>query len=155
MRSHVMCACALLLTVSTAFGQSYNLRVHLKSGSTITVPADSISRMAFSLATGIQDASTSGYAPTAFRLLQNYPNPFNPSTTIAYETISTSDVRLRIYDTRGALIRDLVHDAQSAGLHQVIWDGTDDGGAHVASGVYISVVQCGGQMLSRKMILMK
>jgi hypothetical protein len=155
MRSHVMCACALLLAVSAAFGQSYDLKIHLKSGQTVTVPADSIRRMAFSLTTGIRDAGTSDYAPTAFRVLQNYPNPFNPSTTIAYETVSTSDVRLRVYDTRGALIRDLVHEAQAAGLHLVVWDGTDDGGAHVASGVYISVVQCGGQVLSRKMILMK
>lgn len=155
MRSPLLCACALVLTVSGAFGQSYDLKIHLKSGSTVTVPADSIRRIAFSLITAVEDAGTSNYAPTAFRLLQNYPNPFNPSTTIAYETASSADVRLRIYDTRGALIRDLVHEAQAAGLHQVVWDGTDDNRSHVASGVYISVVQCGGQVLSRKMILMK
>jgi hypothetical protein len=155
MRSNVMCACALLLAVSGAFGQSYDLKIHLKTGQTASVPIDSIRWMAFSLTTGIQDAGTSNYAPTAFRLLQNFPNPFNPSTTIVYETASTADVRLRIYDTRGALIRDLVHESQTAGTHQVVWDGTDEGRAHVASGVYISVVQCGGQVLSRKMILMK
>lgn len=155
MRSLVLCAAILLLMVPGAYGQSYNMKIHLRSGQTITVAIDSVARMSFSQVTGFQEAGTSAYAPTAFRLLQNYPNPFNPSTTIVYETAGTANVRVRIFDTRGALIRDLLHEAQSSGLHQVVWDGMDNTRAHVASGVYISVVQCGGQVLSRTMILMK
>ncbi|MBK7258009.1 MAG: T9SS type A sorting domain-containing protein [Ignavibacteriae bacterium] len=155
MRPLVICAAILLLMSSGAFGQSYDMKIHLKSGQTITVPIDSVARMSFAQITGFQAAGTSSYAPTAFRLLQNYPNPFNPSTTIVYETTGSSDVRVRIFDTRGALIRDLLHEGQSSGLHHVVWDGMDNSRAHVASGVYISVVQCGGHVLSRTMILMK
>jgi flagellar hook assembly protein FlgD len=95
------------------------------------------------------------YTPTAFRVLQNYPNPFNPSTTIVYETTGTSEVTVRVYDVTGSLIRDLVRESQQGGRHLVSWDGTDNTRAHVSSGVYISVVQCAGQVMSRKMILMK
>lgn len=147
--------CILLLLSPLAYGQSYNMNVHLKSGQTIVVPIDSVRRMAFSLTTAVSDPSSATAIPTAFRMLQNYPNPFNPSTTIFYETAATSEIRVRIFDTRGALIKDLVHESQSAGLHQIVWDGTDNAQAHVASGVYISVAQCDGQVLSRKMILMK
>jgi hypothetical protein len=155
MRSLLLYGAILLLMGSSAYGQSYDMKIHLKAGQTITVPLDSVTHMSFAQVTGFQDAGTSSFAPTAFRVLQNYPNPFNPSTTIVYETIGTWDVRVRVFDTRGALIRDLLHEAQSSGLHQVVWDGMDNSRAHVASGVYISVVQCGGQVLSRTMILMK
>jgi hypothetical protein len=131
------------------------MKINLKAGPTDTVPIDSVRRVTFALATGFAESSTSAYAPAAFRILQNFPNPFNPSTTIVYETAGASEVRVRVFDTRGALIRDLVHEAQSAGMHQVVWDGTGNGQVHVASGVYISVVHSGGQVLSRKMILMK
>lgn len=155
MRSLLLCAVAVVLIASGANGQSYTMKIHLRSGQSVTVPIDSVKRMSFAQVTGFNDAVGTTYAPTAFRLLQNFPNPFNPSTTIVYETAGTSNVRVRIFDTRGALIRDLLDTQQAAGLHQVVWDGTDNSHGHVASGVYISVVQCGGQALSRTMILMK
>ncbi len=147
--------CIMLVLAPFALGQSFTMKVHLKAGQTVTVPIDSVRRMVFSQATAVSEPWSSASAPVAFRLLQNYPNPFNPSTTIVYETAGTADVQVRIFDTRGALIKDLLHEGQQAGLHQVVWDGMDNGGSHVASGVYISVVRCAGQVLSRKMILMK
>jgi hypothetical protein len=147
--------CIILMLCPPVYGQSYSMKIHLKSGQTVVVPIDSVRRIVFAQTTAVSDPADATVAPTAFRLLQNYPNPFNPATTIVYETTGASDVRVRIYDTRGALIRDLLHESQPAGLHQVVWDGTDNGQTLVASGVYISVAQCDGQVLSRKMILMK
>ncbi len=147
--------CIFLLLCPLAYGQSYNMTIHLKSGQTVVVPIDSVRRMAFLQTTAVSDPAGSTAVPAAFRVMQNYPNPFNPSTTIAYEIPGTALVRVRIFDTRGALIRDLVHESQAAGLHQVVWDGTDNARMLAASGVYISVTQCDGQMLSRKMILVK
>jgi hypothetical protein len=155
MRSLVLYVSIVLFTGACAYAQSYAMKIHLKAGQTVTVPIDSVRRMVFVAETGFQETGSPAYTPTAFRLLQNYPNPFNPSTTIMYEIVTTSDVRVRIFDSRGALIRDLLHESQSAGLHQVVWDGSDNGQVHVSSGVYIAVVQCGGQVLSRTMILMK
>jgi subtilisin family serine protease len=76
--------------------------------------------------------------PGAFALEQNYPNPFNPSTTIRYALPSAGPVRLTIYSILGERVRTLVDaEAREAGYHEAVWNGTDDGGRSVASGVYI------------------
>jgi hypothetical protein len=155
MRSLLLCACFLFLIGPGAYGQSYTMKVHLKTGGTVTIPIDEVQRVSFSQTTAVADPTLTDYTPTAFHVLQNYPNPFNPVTTIVYEITGTSDVTVRVYDVRGSLIKDLLHESQQAGRHVVSWDGTDNARSHVSSGVYITVVQCAGQVLSRKMILMK
>ena len=64
-------------------------------------------------------------------------------------------MRVRVYSLDGSLVKELVHETQSAGSHQVIWDGTGADQARVASGVYLYVVQSGTQIASRQMILVK
>ena len=93
--------------------------------------------------------------PTEFALEQNYPNPFNPVTAINYQLPSVSDVKLKIYNTLGQLVKTLVSQKQSAGNYAVQWDGTNDLGERVASGIYIYRLQAGDFIQSRKMILMK
>ena len=65
------------------------------------------------------------------------PNPFNPETSISFELPAQSQVRLEIFDVVGQQVRTLVADALSAGPHQVLWNGRDDAGAKVGSGIYI------------------
>lgn len=155
MRFLVLCAFTFCLICQNASGQSYALRVHLKTGETVSIPIDDIRHVVFSQTTGVREGPTAEQAPLAFRLLQNYPNPFNPSTTLVYETATTSDVSVRIFDLKGALIRDLLHEVQGAGRYLVSWDGTDNTRAHVSSGAYFCVVQSGGQVLSRRLLLLK
>jgi len=69
--------------------------------------------------------------------LQNYPNPFNPETVIQYELPRKGIVKLDIYNLLGRRIRKLVEQEQDCGLYSVVWDGRDEQGASVASGVYI------------------
>jgi len=75
--------------------------------------------------------------PGAFSLAQNAPNPFNPSTTIRFTVPQTGDVKLVIYDVNGRTVRTLVEAQTPAGVHEVVWDGTDMVGRSVASGVYV------------------
>ncbi|MEZ4745917.1 MAG: alpha-amylase family glycosyl hydrolase [Calditrichia bacterium] len=103
---------------------------------------------------GIDD-ELPGTAPLQFALAQNYPNPFNPTTAISYQLPSISDVNLKIYNTLGQLVKTLVSQKQSAGNYAVQWDGTNDLGERVASGIYIYRLQAGDFIQSRKMILMK
>lgn len=152
MRSQALSVGILLLLSSGAFGQSYDMTVHLSSGQTVTVALDDVRCVEFANLTGVHDP---GYAPQVFQLLQNYPNPFNPSTTIAYEIPDVADVTVRVYDLRGALVNELLHETQTAGRHQVAWDGTDSGRSGVSSGVYFCAVECGGRALSQKLILVK
>jgi hypothetical protein len=85
----------------------------------------------------------------------NYPNPFNPTTTILYHTSVTSEIKLRIYDVRGQLIRLLVDESVGPGEHTIVWDGTDAHGKYAGSGVYFLHLKTGQNVLTRKMILLK
>jgi len=85
----------------------------------------------------------------------NYPNPFNPTTTISFETQVECNVAIDIYNVKGQLINTLVNDTFDAGSHSLIWNGTDDNGNTVPSGVYFYKTKSGKYTTSKKMILMK
>jgi photosystem II stability/assembly factor-like uncharacterized protein len=74
--------------------------------------------------------------PQDFSLLQNYPNPFNPTTTIRYALPEAARVNLSIYNMLGQRVATLTEEAQNAGYHEAIWDGRNEAGVPVASGVY-------------------
>jgi hypothetical protein len=98
-----------------------------------------------------------GAAPAPrFELGQNIPNPFNPRTLIRYTLPAPSGDRNDIYDTMGRRVRALVHsDSESAGPHTAIWDGTDDRGRAVASGVYFYRLDAGAASEVRRMVLIR
>ncbi len=94
--------------------------------------------------------------PEEYALEANYPNPFNPSTTIRYQLPAAGYVSLMVYDLTGKLIRTLVSAARPAGYHRAVWDGTDQRGATVATGVYFYRIAVDNAFVqTRKMVLMK
>ncbi|GEM_PF-1985437 len=99
--------------------------------------------------------SESEHLPADYDLDQNFPNPFNPFTVIRYTVMSGSHVELTIYDVLGRTIRTFVDDPKSGGTYSLIWDGTDDKGACVATGVYFYRLSADGFVQTRKMMLLK
>ena len=93
--------------------------------------------------------------PERFVLRQNYPNPFNPVTTIRFALPRTEQVTLVVYDIHGREIRTLLDARKPAGRYQIRWDGTNQSGVPVASGVYFYRLQAGRFVAERKMILMR
>jgi hypothetical protein len=93
--------------------------------------------------------------PEGYTLRQNYPNPFNPGTTIGYNLPVRAAVRIDIFNVLGQRVRTLVNQPQSAGSHNVVWDGTDDSGRQQAGGVYFYRARLGEVTVSRKMIMIK
>jgi len=93
--------------------------------------------------------------PEGFQLQQNYPNPFNPQTEIAYSLPEGSYVKLTVYNILGQKVRVLVDEYQSAGIRKVTWDGRDERGERVASGIYLYKLQAEGLAQTKKMILTK
>jgi hypothetical protein len=91
--------------------------------------------------------------PTQFALRQNYPNPFNPQTAIAYSLPQEGNVRLVIYNMLGQMVRKLVDENQAAGHKRILWDGNNEFGVRVSSGVYFYRIEFGKQKLIGKMIL--
>lgn len=90
-----------------------------------------------------------------FSLAQNYPNPFNPETSIRFNLPINSKVDLYIYNAVGQRIRTLVSTRMSAGTHAAIWDGLNDLGQKVASGVYFYSIKAGDFSKTMKMVMIK
>jgi hypothetical protein len=108
--------------------------------------------------TGVQDRDVSS-TPDGYQLYQNYPNPFNMETTLQYELPQSGQVVLSIYNLQGQKIRTLSQGQEQAGLHTATWDGKNDSGAIVSTGVYIYQLQIKNHdksfTLSRKTALIK
>ncbi|MCX6833851.1 MAG: T9SS type A sorting domain-containing protein [candidate division Zixibacteria bacterium] len=103
--------------------------------------------------TGVGDEP--GNLPLEFALHANYPNPFNPTTTIRYDLPEQADVRIAVYNVVGQVVRTLVNRPVSAGQYETVWDGRDDSGRQVSSGVYLYRMTAGDFTQSRKMLLLK
>jgi hypothetical protein len=88
--------------------------------------------------------------PSAFTLSQNYPNPFNPTTTIMYQLSAPSVVVLKVYDVLGREVATLANGKESAGMHQVEFNGS-----RLASGVYFYRLSAGNFFETKKMLLLK
>jgi len=93
--------------------------------------------------------------PLNYALSQNYPNPFNPETQIWYSLHKAGDVNLILYDLTGRKIKTLVNNYFPAGFHNVVWDGFNDNGEQVASGLYIYQLTVNGLQFSKKMNLLR
>jgi hypothetical protein len=94
-------------------------------------------------------------APARFTLASNYPNPFNPETTIEFSLDKANDVTLNVYSITGQLVRTLINQSMAVGDHLVKFNGRDDLGQILSSGVYFYQLQSGDQVATNKMILMK
>ncbi|HQP26293.1 MAG TPA: chitobiase/beta-hexosaminidase C-terminal domain-containing protein [Candidatus Syntrophosphaera sp.] len=92
---------------------------------------------------------------TPTRLLGNYPNPFNPSTTISFTTAKAAPVQITIYNLKGQAVRTWNLETEVGGNHSVQWDGLDDNGLSLSSGVYFYRMFSGAYSSTRKMVLMK
>jgi hypothetical protein len=102
---------------------------------------------------GVLDDDGTGDPVT--RLYQNHPNPFNPRTAIRFSLAADSPVKLVIFDVNGRRVRMLVDRSLKAGTHEVIWDGSDDAGHTVASGLFWSQLQAGSYTSNKKMVVLK
>jgi hypothetical protein len=88
-------------------------------------------------------------------LLPNYPNPFNPSTTISFDNVVEGNVRIDIFNVKGQRITTLTNQHYGIGLHKLVWEGRDDFGTQVGSGVYLYRMTSENHSETRRMILMK
>ena len=144
----------LFMASSVLYGQSYHLNVNLNNGKTVSIAVTDIQKLLFTNLTEINDTANQQPVQT-FQLLNNYPNPFNPTTTIEYQIPENSTVTVSVFDINGKLVKNLVKAEQNAGLHQIAWDGTNQNGIKVASGIYIYLVKAGNLSSSKTMILLK
>ncbi len=100
-------------------------------------------------------AQTNSMIPEGFTLSQNYPNPFNLNTAISFSLPAPSEVNLTVYNIMGQKVKTLAQGWFEAGSHTVTWDGTNESGSVVASGIYFYNLNAGNQIVTKKMSLLK
>ena len=93
--------------------------------------------------------------PRVTALYQNEPNPFNPTTRISFDLAQKGQVEIRIFDVSGRRVRDLAHGELAAARHVVTWNGLDDAGHRVSSGVYFYRLVTDDYSATRKMVVLK
>ncbi|MDA3813546.1 MAG: Ig-like domain-containing protein [Candidatus Cloacimonetes bacterium] len=104
----------------------------------------------------VEEGSDAGdILPVTTDLNQNYPNPFNPTTTINYSIIDAGRVRIEIFNIKGEKIRTLVDESKNVGYHSAVWNGRDNNGKSVASGMYFYNMVTDEYHKTRKMLLIK
>jgi hypothetical protein len=123
----------------------------LKTGSTDGLPIGDPNW--FGITTAV--AKTSAKVPTAFSLSNAYPNPFNPTTNIAFTVAKSENVRLVVFNILGQQIKTLVNGVMKAGSYTATWNGKDEFGSSVASGIYFYRLESQSFNSTKKMILMK
>lgn len=99
--------------------------------------------------------SDPNFKPDNYSLAQNYPNPFNSTTTIYYTLPQPAKVTIKLYNVVGKEIKTLIEQAQSAGKNSIDWDGTDQSGRTVSSGVYFYRLTADGKIITKKMTLLR
>ncbi|GBD88412.1 flagellar basal body rod modification protein [bacterium BMS3Abin03] len=144
----------VILSAATAFAQS-TMNIMFTDGTQTTYTIGDVSSITFENVTSIEDLKNLTSIVNEFRVLQNYPNPFNPSTSIEYYLPDQGLVKINIFNINGELINTVTNGYQSAGQHKTLWDGTNESGMKVASGLYIYRVAFNQKVISKKMLLIK
>jgi len=106
------------------------------------------------ISTDVQEIPTAEL-PSTYSLAQNYPNPFNPSTVIEFTVPVRGDVRVSVYNLLGQRVATLVNQPMSPGTYRTDWNGRDEAGNPVASGIYFYRLEAEQFLKTRKMILLK
>ena len=138
---------------SVAWSQEYVMHVKKDDGSATSINIQDIGKITFTL--GSTDIKDLIHTKMKFTLSQNYPNPFNPSTSIEYEVPEQGMVSVKVYNALGQEVRALFRGDQRAGKHTVRWDGRNNAGSTVSSGMYIYRIDFQGKALAKKMLMLK
>ena len=139
------------------WAQSYHLHLNFKNGTAASYSVSDIQQITFSGVTNIgpEDTEKIKQIVETFLLFQNYPNPFNATTTFEYEISKPGRVEIKIFNISGRLVKRIMNEFQEAGVHKTIWDGKNEYGQSVTSGLYVYHVEFENSILLKKMMLVK
>lgn len=142
-------------TVSNIPTQSYTVIATKIGVSTVSQSLLVYGNESLDMVINAPTANDDSYIPVSSASLSTYPNPFNPNTNISFTTPKDSKVNVRIFNVKGQCIKSLMSNNLKAGLHSLKWDGTDNNGHRVTSGIYMVRLQGEGFKNSHKITLMK
>ena len=143
-----------------SFQDSYYNGTSAETAASVAVGGgESVYSASITLSSASTDVGQEGALPTAFSLDQNYPNPFNPTTEISFALPKDAEVKLTIYNILGKEVKTLYAGKKSAGIYTLTWDGTNDLGVKLSSGVYIYRLEAKANgerfVQTRRMLMLK
>jgi hypothetical protein len=147
----------LFAAAAISHAQTYYMNVWSK-GKQTSIPVQNIQRITFSnIASSVGNTGNDKVTAMVsnFQLLQNYPNPFNPSTAIQYQIPNGGAVEVKIFSIKGELVKTFNKTYSGSGSYSVTWDGRNESGQAVASGLYLYCVSYGHSVMMRKMTFVK
>ncbi len=145
----------LFLFYLCSWAQEHTMTINFNDGGTLILPLDEIETMTFEEMTDPVHIETAQKVISQFTLLQNYPNPFNLCTRISFVLPENGDAEISIFNVNGKLVKALYSGMLTEGNHELPWNGQDENGNIVASGVYFYQVNFENEIISKKMILVK
>ena len=145
----------LLFLFFTTLDASDILIVNNSDGTVVTYSIEDINKITFDTTLVNIDGKKLKNVLKAFTLFQNYPNPFNPTTMIKYNLPKSGNTEIRIFNMTGQLVKTLSKMNDAPGVQQVSWNGKNEVGRSVASGLYVYQVKFNNLVISKKMILIR
>ena len=109
----------------------------------------------FRLVQGLRKGTISDNLPSRFCLYQNFPNPFNSSTTIQFDLPKAGAVKIEVFNILGQRVKTLINDYKSPGHHLVVWNGENESGDAIASGIYLYRIETTNNSDVKKLLLLK
>ena len=107
------------------------------------------------IVTSVKEPILDNSNPTEFHLFQNYPNPFNANTLINFFLPYTTEIEVLVLNVRGQLVKTLYKGGEENGYHSVVWNGTDQKGLPVSSGIYLITLRSDAELKSVQVILLR
>ncbi len=150
------CLLVFVLSIIICTGSLYAemMSIHTSTGETISFDTGDIEQITFSSDVSVEDmAEIVSQIPIKF--LKNYPNPFNPNTTISFVLNQAGNTEVEIFNVKGQKVKLLRREVLGVGTHSCTWDGRNDCGNTVASGVFFYRVSVNGNTLLNKMLMLK
>lgn len=148
----ILLLCGVFLLMSSSYAVSNQVIITKSDGTLLIMNCDDIADISFSGTISIEDQPK---VAAIFELKQNYPNPFNPTTAIEFDLLKSGKTELEIYNSNGQLVKSLINSELNAGIHKVIWNGTDNHNTQVASGTYFYKVTTNNQTQFKRMLMLK
>ena len=133
----------------------YNVAIVFSSNDPVTPDKVVTLNITVQPPTNVDEQIAEHAIPQTYIISQNYPNPFNPETIIRYQLPRSSQVVLKIFNILGQDVQTLINTQQQAGYYSIVWNGKDNNGMVVPSGVYIFRIEAGDFIRANKMILIR
>jgi hypothetical protein len=128
--------------------------IHLSNGEIVEFDVSEINGITFEPGSSAEEVIQI-ISKLPIRFINNYPNPFNPETTIQFELTHDSKTEVEIFNVKGQKVTKLIDEELGMGIHSIVWNGNDEHGKRVSSGVYFYQIKCDNQVKTKKMIMIK